>query len=343
MLPLLQRIILSQLFIFFKTFEISRSCLFKRHSPQGDGLGCHRPGRIDAEFVLLYACDLTHSPLYDVQGEMAEVGAELIAPISALPGVGMGEDCLGLPWDPLREQDWESLSSDATLPWEISSHDGCGMDMDSCPRSDHEQVRMQHKACIQFSPVAIDTMADCFWDNTGLSIPNSVKKQIVTGPFDDVIRSQQYAKYHQSMPHCDEAAHSIHAHAEHHEDDAASEEKFEHHEHSDHESQHQPPQPDQHHTETAHEPDQRQRAASARIRAPLRLKIPASNASMPAANGLTTPTGEANETAIFVVHLFVTAIADGKILPDTSEKMLGVLEQVRRRSVFLIFVLDYAT
>jgi hypothetical protein len=261
---------------------------------------------------------------------MAEVGAELSAPISALPGACVGEDCLGLPWDPLREQDWESLSSDATLPWEMSSLDGPVMDMDSCPRSDYEHVRLQNKACIQFSPVAIDTMADCFWDNTGLTMPSSVKKQSIAGPFDDVIRTQQFPKYHQAMSHTEEAAHSMHDNIQNQEDDAASEEKYDHHPgHVDNDHK-EPSHADQHRMHEDYERESKPRVSGTRIRVPPRLKIPAQESQAPA-NRWTSPRGDKSpgETAIFVVHLFVTAIADGKIMPDTSEKLLGVLEQVR--------------
>ena len=81
------------------------------------------------------------------------------------------EDAGALPWDPLREQDWNSLGlGDESVMegalWEgvgdgvvgsMVGHSGCeGLDVGEAGA---------HKSSTQFSPMTIDAQFDCFWDN----------------------------------------------------------------------------------------------------------------------------------------------------------------------------------
>lgn len=86
----------------------------------------------------------------------------------------MGEEPVGsLPWDPLREQDWNSLGGlgDESVMegalWEGVGDGvvGNGVGHQICDGLDIDEAGMHTKESTQFSPMTIDAQFDCFWDN----------------------------------------------------------------------------------------------------------------------------------------------------------------------------------
>jgi len=86
----------------------------------------------------------------------------------------MGEEPGSLPWDPLREQDWNSLGAfdESVLEgvlWEGAGDGvvGKGVGHAGCDGLDIDENGMHSKGvhADQFSPMTIDAQFDCFWDN----------------------------------------------------------------------------------------------------------------------------------------------------------------------------------
>lgn len=234
-----------------------------------------------------------------------------------------GDDCLGLLWDPLREQDWESLSNrDGAFAWDMAL-DTHSIDIGEGPQC--EDGSTQPKVSLQFSPVAIDTVADCSWDSVGYipggSLPHGVRKQHLTGPLDELIRSQQ-ATLDTPPPSWQVPQHL------HDQEWAAHEER-------DFGADSQRPAKAQEPPRVGSRTSQRSNAGRTRVpRIPShegsdligRQHGASSSNSRSSSAGTEPPDG--GDTALFTMQLFVTAIADGHIAADTPEKTAGVLEQV---------------
>ena len=83
------------------------------------------------------------------------------------------ESACGLPWDPLREQDWNSLgvlgdeSVMESALWDGAGDGvvGHGTDHHGCDGLEVDESGMPCKVSSQFSPMTIDAQFDCFWDN----------------------------------------------------------------------------------------------------------------------------------------------------------------------------------
>ena len=86
----------------------------------------------------------------------------------------LGEEVGCLSWDPLREQDWNSLGNlgdDNVMEGALWESVGDGMlgsavaGHQSCDSLEIDEAGMHVKDTTQFSPMTIDAQFDCFWDN----------------------------------------------------------------------------------------------------------------------------------------------------------------------------------
>eukprot|EP00961_Rhodomonas_salina_P064113 861955-Rhodomonas_salina.1 len=223
------------------------------------------------------------------------------------------EDHVNLPWDPLREQDWTSLGvepSDDDVSWGMICDGGMSATCGDILNDDdhHNGSRLQPKVCLQFSPVAVDTVADCFWDNLGFTLPSGNAKHFA-GPQDES-NSRHLAGSKPSL-----YASSLQS------------------------SLVKPVQPSSHDSDmsaasTSYSGSTPPDSFDFQDSGSILPAIPDSDSAL--LNNHDIVLGDMcsqapPDSALFPVQLFVAAIADGKILPDCSVKMRGVLEQVRKK------------